>query len=361
MDSKVLSIILLLTISLVIKGNAPVTNALSEALIKVEPELVEYVVNATGQEFTVSVRIVDVVNLYGLDIQFRWDPTILEYVSHVVKIPVETYPDGVLYSPILPVKNAVNATAGTYWIAYASMYPAPAFSGTGTVFTMTFRVKYHPVQPDLDALVKLEFISTDLSDNVATPISHNVETGTVILRSLEVPIAKDAAITNVVPAKLVVFQNSSVVIDVTAENFGTDTVSFDVKAYYGDTEIGTIVVLDLSGGSSKVISFTWNTMGVPEGNYTISAEAFLVGDQNATNNRFVNGVVWVKMPTRIIPGDVTGDGVIDFNDIVAACVAYLSRPGDPHWNYLADLAPPEGYIDILDVVTVVWYWFLSLG
>jgi len=85
-------------------------------------------------------------NLFGLDIRLSWNPAILEYVSHTVKIPVEHYPDGILHKPIWDVKDEVNPEAGTYWIAKASQNPAEPFncpSLNATVFTMTFFVRQH--------------------------------------------------------------------------------------------------------------------------------------------------------------------------------------------------------------------------
>jgi len=120
--------------------------------------------------FSIALKIGNVTNLYGLDIQFKWDPTILEYINHTVKIPVETYPDGVLHNPILPIKDEVNATGGTYWVAYASMSPAAPFNGTGTVFELTLKVK--GIGRSL-----LEISSCDLADMDGTPIPHTNQNG----------------------------------------------------------------------------------------------------------------------------------------------------------------------------------------
>jgi len=52
------------------------------------------------------------------------------------------------------------------------------------------------------------------------------------------------------------------------------------------------------------------------------------------------------------PCDLNGDGKVDIYDVVLASVAYGSRPGDPNWNSYADLAPPQGIINIYDIVTI---------
>jgi len=173
----------MLFLGLAVAANPVVGGA---TVVKVDPPLIEYRANATGQQFNVAIKIVDVTNLYGFDIKFRWNTTFLDYVSHSVRVPKNTYPDGVLWNPILFQKDEVNTTAGTYLIAYASGWPAPSFNGTGTVFNMTFRVKYHPLQQT--ANITLELYSTDLSNNAAEPISHTRQHGTVILYALSPPV-----------------------------------------------------------------------------------------------------------------------------------------------------------------------------
>jgi len=84
-------------------------------------------------------------NLYAFDIGFSWDSSLLEYQSRTVKVPVETYPDGVLHDPVIPVSDLLDTDAGTYALAFTSFIPAGPFctglGGNATVFDMTFRVK----------------------------------------------------------------------------------------------------------------------------------------------------------------------------------------------------------------------------
>jgi hypothetical protein len=158
--------------------------ASGSTIVKVDPSLIEYYEDATGQQFTVAIEIVDVINLYGFDLNFRWNTTYLDYVSHSIHVPKDTYSDGILWNPIIPIKDEVNASAGTYWIAYTSRWPAPSFNGSGTVFTMTFKVKYHPVQPEPTANITLELYSSDLADKGGRLMPHARQNGTVILQAL---------------------------------------------------------------------------------------------------------------------------------------------------------------------------------
>jgi len=139
----------------------------SEPIVRVEPA------NHTasvGSTFSVNVTISDVVDLYGLDIRLGWGPTVLSYVSKSVRIPVEDRPGGVLHKPVVPIKDTVDRTAGTYQVAYASLAPASSFNGSGTVVTITFKVL-------VEGECELYFLSTSLVDKAAALITHSVQEG----------------------------------------------------------------------------------------------------------------------------------------------------------------------------------------
>ena len=148
--------------------------ATSTPLVYVNPP---NITKSVGETFTIDVVVADVADLYGIDIQFKWDPSILEYVSHTTKIPVDTYPDGILYEPGIFVVDNTDPTAGTYQISYACMDPAPVFDGTGIVFNMTFNVIK-------EGGCTLEFPKnewgvplTQLSSSAGTPMIHTVQDG----------------------------------------------------------------------------------------------------------------------------------------------------------------------------------------
>jgi PKD repeat protein len=148
--------------------------ATSQTVVYVDPP---NVTASVGQNITISVKIANVTNFYGFDIQFRWAPTILKHLSHSVRTPVETHPDGVLHGMPLVLRDDVNesgvigAEVGTlYWLAVTQM-SLPAFSGNGTIFTMTFRVLK-------EGECDLYFINIDLSTAPpAQPIPHETIDG----------------------------------------------------------------------------------------------------------------------------------------------------------------------------------------
>jgi hypothetical protein len=188
-------LIFMLLATMVVVPAASNPSTLTETVIKVEPALIEFgnpagdPIPIPGTQFTVTVKVYNVTNLYGFDLKFRWNTTFLQYVSRSVHVPRDTYLDGVLWNPVLQLTDEVNATAGTYWISYASMLPAPSFNGTGTVFTMTFEVTKQPYDyetggPEVDPIdTVLDFSGTDLaprfSEGLIVPIVHTVEQAVV--------------------------------------------------------------------------------------------------------------------------------------------------------------------------------------
>jgi hypothetical protein len=137
-----LSMMILLAISTIVtvKSAVPPSNGLPSEYptVQVTPDSVDGV--SMGETFKVTVAVSGLAgkNLYGFDIIFTWDTSVLQYVSHEIKIPVETYPDGVLHQPVTEIKNQLDQSVGSFWLAYASILPAQPFNGDGVFFTITF-------------------------------------------------------------------------------------------------------------------------------------------------------------------------------------------------------------------------------
>ena len=91
-QALLLTILLLMSIAM-ISNQTLVKASPGETVVYVEPDAVTGLM--PPENFTIKVKIANVTNLYGIDIQFTWDPTIIKCVSHTKKIPVQTYPDGI--------------------------------------------------------------------------------------------------------------------------------------------------------------------------------------------------------------------------------------------------------------------------
>jgi len=316
---------LFLSLAVVIK---PVAGGAT--VVKVDPSSIEYHENATGQQFTVAIKIVDVTNLYGFDMVLQWNTTFLAYVSHSTRVPKDAYSDGVLWNPVYPIEDQVNSTTGTYWIAFACIWPAPTFNGSGTVFTITFQIIYQPVQPQPDANITLHLYSStssspDLSNNIGQSIPHSTQDGTVILYALSGG-SHDVAVTDIKSSKTVIGQGYGCNITVVTQNHGGYAETYNITLHANETEIATkLVTVQVSG--TATVDFTWNTSNYAFGNYRMWAYAWpVLGETNTANNNFTDGTVTIAHV-----GDITADGKCDIQDLARVSAAFGSvRVNDPN-------------------------------
>jgi len=134
------------------------------------------------------------------------------------------------------------------------------------------------------------------------------------------------ATTNITPSKTVVGQGYSMSINVTVENQGDFPETFSVTTYYDDTPIETKTVTNLPPSEDTTINFTWNTIGVAKGEYTISAYATpVLGETDTADNTLEDGTVKVT-----VPGDADGDGEVDTVDLSMLGRAWDTSEAEPH-------------------------------
>jgi parallel beta-helix repeat protein len=161
------------------------------------------------------------------------------------------------------------------------------------------------------------------------------------------PVIHDIVVTDVSPSKTIVGQGFSVKINVTVENRGDLTETFNVTLYANDTFIASQPIT-LTSGNSTTLTFTWNTTGFAKGNYTIWAYAWPVpGETYLDDNTFFDG--WVLVT---IPGDVNGDRKVDGKDVALTIKHYGSYPSHPKWNPNADVNC-DGKVDGKDIALVI--------
>jgi len=177
------------------------------------------------------------------------------------------------------------------------------------------------------------------------------ERDTLIINSVDWLVPPNIAISGITLPKTVVGQGCSLITNVTIINQGWSTETFNVTAYadLNATVIGDEVTIGiqnvtLTSGNSTTILFTWNTTGIPHGNYTISAYAHPVPrERDTANNTFVDDTVFVT-----IIGDVDGDGTVDASDLSDVSKAYACDSLKPNWNPNCDFNG-DGKIDASDL------------
>ena len=130
----------------------------------------------------------------------------------------------------------------------------------------------------------------------------------------------DVAVTNVTVCygATIVHGGQTCCMDVTVENEGDFTETFNVTVYWNTTEIETKEVT-LTSGNITYILFSWDTTGLTEyANYTIRAYAHPVsGENDPTDNNYIDGTI-----TIVHLGDVNCDKWIEQKDLYFTALQY---------------------------------------
>ncbi|MBC8254180.1 MAG: hypothetical protein H8E35_09125, partial [Ardenticatenia bacterium] len=128
--SAIILVLLLLVLSLPVQAEDPTRLYLQAAALQDERLLV------------VDVVVADVVDLYGAEVQLRYDPVQLEVQDANPRL------DGVQIAPgaflaagdRFVVSNKVDVEAGLINFVVTLLNPAPPVSGTGVLATVAFRI-----------------------------------------------------------------------------------------------------------------------------------------------------------------------------------------------------------------------------
>ena len=156
---------------------------------------------------------------------------------------------------------------------------------------------------------------------------------------------RDINITRITSSKTVYGSGFTAGVTVEVSNLGNDSETFNVTAFFikfegVDRSASALdwtaineTVNNLAAGSAVNLTITWNTAGVPYGNYNTSAYAWPVPNAKDIGN--INSTGHNVIVT--IPGDINGDYKVSLQDLVTLANTYGSKPGDTSWNPNADI------------------------
>jgi hypothetical protein len=136
-------------------------------------------------------------------------------------------------------------------------------------------------------------------------------------------------------------------INVTVENQGNFTETFNVTITATNLTVVTIgkQVVTLNSDQNMTLQFDWDTTGLAPGIYTINATADTISDEtDRGDNSLSNGTITVRLA-----GDVTGNNIVDIDDLVLEIAAMPSIPDSLKWNKYADI-DCNNRVDIDDLV-----------
>jgi hypothetical protein len=230
--------------------------------------------------FNVNITINNVENLYGYEFNISYNKDVLTCLYVIVNdVLNETN-----YTPETQISNA----RGFGWVQVTYYSPAvPITTYTPLALaTICFRVKSLGATP-------LHLHDTSLVDSFGNPIPHEVTDGFVMT------VIHDIAVTSVTPESPWAYAGWPVNIEVVVKNLGNVSETFDVDARYNGTMISSLPVTSLAPGAETTMNFTWDTTGVSEGNYQISANATIVPYEiNVANNVYVDDYVYIFTAKR---------------------------------------------------------------
>jgi parallel beta-helix repeat protein len=182
----------------------------------------------------------------------------------------------------------------------------------------------------------------------ASDYSGNWDTDMMWVNVTWTATIRDIAIANITVSPTTVTTGDTVLIEVIVVNKGDFSENFGVTVYYDSSVVGEKNVTSLASGTNETLSFNWNTMGVPGGDYTIEIVATIVaGETNTTDNTRTYGTVTIIKLTSTIsistfPANITvGDSIILNGSIspvrVEANVTINYRLLGETWNTLTTL------------------------
>ena len=147
----------------------------AQTIVKVDPPTIS--VNK-GEVFTVNITVIDVQNLYGVEVDVRWNTSLLQLMDVDIRLGVNSHHDGVLYEPFI---NITQENTGEYTIAATSYTPAPPFNGSGNIIRITFQA-IDDGETAIDLETKLyDYPPPDRVPRESQPIPYTTINGTIII------------------------------------------------------------------------------------------------------------------------------------------------------------------------------------
>ena len=253
--------------------------------VSVDPSVVEDV--SVGGKFNVSVNVAEMENLYSYEFYMNWSAPVLNVTGIVEGDFLKSQPGDTVF------QQEIHNDEG-YIRVRCERTGTPGVSGGGTLANITFQV-------ESVAKSNLHLYDTSLFDPVGNPILHMTIDG--FFNNVRI---HDIAVTKVTASPTLLEPGSAdpVYINVTVENLGQFTETFNVTVYYGEEEIDTETDISLLKDSEITLNFIWNITAVKGGSYTIKAEASGVADDANTENNIgtFRSVVIVLHDISIIRG-----------------------------------------------------------
>jgi len=148
------------------------------------------------------------------------------------------------------------------------------------------RIVYHNYT---DAGGGTQTVTLTVTDDSSPPLTDTAKKDVIVS-------GHNVAVINVQPNQTYVMQNRTISINVTVKNKGSETEKLNVTACYSGTPVAPLKTTGLFPNKNTTLTFLWNTSGVVEGTYIISANASQVeGEDILDDNIKEDGTVAVVL------------------------------------------------------------------
>ena len=314
--SKRAVVLISLFIFLVLSHSFTLKVEAQEPTVYVDPERITGL--NVGETFRVDIKVSNVTGLRGWEVKIFYKSSVLNGSAitppgtHACPFFNEEAPDASQVYGIHNFTDNFNATHGQM-IAYCSLPANVSVSGSGTLLWVNFTAVGYGDSP-IDIGPPWEG-GTILRDVNADPMQHLTVDGVVHVG------LRDVAVTEIDAPKSVP-RDSIVKINVTAENQGEISETFDVTLLYDSNPIEEKSIIDMPAGEIDILTFTWDVTSLPIGEYTIKATATQVpgeidlADNTHTFELYV-GIRDIAITNTVPSKTVTNDTTVYINVTVA--------------------------------------------
>jgi hypothetical protein len=221
-----------------------------------------------GRSFTVNVTILGVSRLFGWELKLNWTTSYLDAVN-VTEGPFLKTNGDTLFT------NRIDNSVGHLIADCTLLGEVSGITGDGVLASVTFHVK-------AAGQCSLDLYYAGLLDDSPEPQSILCQTSGGYWSSTG--SQHDVSITDISMSPTAVFPGQIVSINVTADDVGTFSETFDVTAFVNSEAIGQRATT-LKPGIATVLPFAWDTTGYEKGDYIVSAAASVVpGETDTANN-----------------------------------------------------------------------------
>ena len=234
------------------------------------PEIIDPTLQPSSH-FNINITIENIANLKSLQFNLTYDSSIINWIGmSTIKVQNQTP----------RVTSIINDEYGFIWINLE--YPAPI---TVSFPQPIIKIDFHVCS---FGATTIDIHNSYLFDASGQPIEHEATGGFFCT------LIRDISLINIATSQNWVYQGWPLQINITLKNKGTINETFQLTLYYNESLIDTINVTDLAPDEERTLISIWNTTGVPEGNYTIRAEAEILPHEiNPEDNSIASDPVWV--------------------------------------------------------------------